>query len=259
MGVQRKQSEACIYHVTARGTGKQLIFEDDFDRREFLSLLEKAMSDACVDLYAWCLMGNHVHLLLHAPIASVSESMRTLLGSYARFFNRRHERTGHLFQERFRSEAIEDDEYLLTVLRYIHRNPDEAGLARFDSYRWSSYKEYLGRSRYCSTSFIASLFDGPEDYRALHEMVNEDALLPIDKGESGTRQLSDDELIKYARRLLGDIKLASIKSLERDRRNSLLRVLRNGGLSVRQIERLTGISKSVVARAQASARGAQAD
>ena len=249
MAAQRHQSEADIYHVMARGTGGQLIFEDDYDYNEFLALMAKATAE-CVDIYAWCLMNNHFHLLLHGPLPCVSEFMKQLLGRYARYFNMRHERRGHLFQEKFRSEPVNDNEYLFTVVKYIHTNPDRAHVGTFDTYRWSSYHEYFGRSRYCSTEFVRSLFDGPEDFFAFHAALDDEpARLGVDNRLGGRRLPSDEELIRMATDLLGGQKLADVKTLERTKRDGMLRRLKAGGLSIRQIERLTGISKSVVARA----------
>ena len=87
-----------------------------------------------VEVFGWCLMGNHVHLLLHGHIAGISKAMQVLLGTYALKFNEQTGRSGHLFQERFSSEPIDSDEYLLSALRYIHQNPDKARIATYDSY-----------------------------------------------------------------------------------------------------------------------------
>jgi REP element-mobilizing transposase RayT len=233
----------------ARGTGKQLIFEDDVDRRAFLDYMDAALARYKVELYAWCLMSNHVHLLLSAPIEDVSECMRVLLTRYARHFNERHGRVGHLYQERFKSEPVNCEAYLMTVLRYIHRNPTEAGLGDFDSYRWSSYREYFGKPVHCETAFIETLFGGQSDYVSFHEQPSQhDACLDEHWYDRTSHTISDTDALAYATDVLGGIDPADVKAFEKNRRNECLRKLREEGFSARQIERMTGISKSVVAR-----------
>lgn len=252
MRIARRQSEADIYHVLARGTGRQLIFEDDADRREFLSIMEDSLVRTDAELYAWCLMGNHFHLLIHAPLGRISECMRLLCGGYARSFNEKYGRVGHLFQERFKSEPVEDDGYLLTVVRYIHLNPSEAAIADFNEYAWSSYGEYLGSPRYCSIDDVAGLFAGPQDYRAFHEgYVRANECLETGRLRNATRSMPDAVALGVASRALGDVATANIKSLERTHRNALLCMLMEEGLSIRQIERLTGIGRGSIARAWA--------
>ncbi len=117
-----------IYHVFARGNDRQQIFDDDLDRKTYLLIL----GDVC-DRFSWgrlgyCLMSNHVHLLLETPQGDLSDGMQRLQNRYAKRFNRRHERTGHLFGERFGSRRVETDEQLIAVTNYIERNPVEAGL-----------------------------------------------------------------------------------------------------------------------------------
>lgn len=250
MRTARKRSAADIYHVVARGTGKQLIFEDDSDRHEFLSILKDAIKRESAEIYAWCLMGNHVHLLIHAAIERVSSVMKLLCGNYARYFNDRHGRVGHLFQERFVSEPIEDDEYLLTALRYIHLNPSAAGLADFEAYEWSSYREYWGNAVICSTDFVETLFDGRKDYALYHRIQDQEHVCyDVDRPRSRTRAMPDEEAIELARAMLGGIDPSSIKQLNVKLRNAFIVRLKESGLSICQIERLTGISRSIISKA----------
>lgn len=124
---RRRECDSQIYHITARGVGRMNIFEDDDDRGEFLRLLSAALEATTVEAYAWCLMSNHVHLLLHGPLESISEAMRRTLGRYAVFFNKKHDHVGHLFQGRFFSVPVIDDPQLMELVRYIHQNPAHAG------------------------------------------------------------------------------------------------------------------------------------
>ena len=118
-----------FYHVCARGVGKQLIFEGDEDRWEFLELMRECCREAGVTVIAWCLMGNHVHLVLADYEDAMSAAMHRLLLTYARRFNKRTGRTGHLFQNRFDRRSLDTDRYLMAAIRYVHANPQEAGIA----------------------------------------------------------------------------------------------------------------------------------
>ena len=248
MRTPRKISEADIYHVIARGTGRQIIFEDDSDREKFLDLLDGALDNFGAELLAWCLMGNHVHLLIHAPIERVSNLMKHLCGSYSLWFNRKCGRCGHLFQERFKSEPIDTDGYLVTAIRYIHDNPEKAGIASAGAYRWSSYAEYNGNPIRCQTDFVTEIF-GKEVFDASYDAENGTATcMDIDLARSAMRALPDADAIVVAQETIG-VPIDALKTLPVDKRNAHLRSLKAAGLSVRQIERLSGIGRNTVYRA----------
>ena len=237
-----------IYHITARGVGRQIIFESDGDRAAFVRLLSELKRETDVEVYAWCLMDNHVHLLLHAPLERVSLLMRRMLGSYAMRFNALYGRVGHLFQDRFHSVPIADEEQLLRAVRYIHFNPQEAGLD-YITYPWSSYAEYaFGTTGPCDTAFMLGMLDGPQGFVELHdaELPGEDAL------RHGTTRchLSSDEASETVREVLGAVSPYDLKSLDKKTRNHYLARLRAAGLSVRQIERATGIGRGIISRAK---------
>ena len=120
---ERRKSASGFYHVVMRGNGRQNLFEDDADRRSFLSYLRGDAERFGVRVLAWCLMSNHIHLLLEDRDDNLSEMMRSLATSYALRFNRRGGHAGHVFQQRFYSNPIEDEAYLLQAMRYIHDNP----------------------------------------------------------------------------------------------------------------------------------------
>lgn len=135
-------------HVTQRGVNRCAIFRDDRDRRWYRQLLRQACSEHHVSTHAYVLMGNHVHLLLSADKSgAISRAMRHVGQSYAQGFNRRYGRTGALWQGRFKSSMVEDERYLLTVMRYIELNPVRAGMVVLaEDYRWSSVHMHLGHS-----------------------------------------------------------------------------------------------------------------
>lgn len=246
----RIASEAEIYHVMARGTGKQIIYEDKDDRVVFLRMLRHAVKTHGVKLYAWCLMQNHFHLLIHGNLENLSQCMRELCGNYAQWFNKKAGRVGHLFQERYKSEPVDDEAYLLSVIRYIHENPQKAGICAMSRYEWSSYREYATRPELCDTSFVLDILGGVEFFRKFHEESHE-SLERIDREEARqrVRLLNEDAIVQEAKRLLGDITLAQVKALPKTERNALLHRLKSEGFTTRQIERLTGVGRSIVSRA----------
>ncbi len=134
-----------IYHVTARGNDRRPIFEDDDDCASFLVVLASAVARHHVRCHAYCLMGNHYHLLLQTPEANLSTAMRQVNGVYTQRFNRRRERCGHVLQGRFGAQLIDGDAYLREVCRYIVLNPVRAGLVDHPGqWRWSSYLATAG-------------------------------------------------------------------------------------------------------------------
>ena len=183
----RVQFEGAIYHVTARGVDRRAIFADDRDREHFLKRLQYAVETHQVRLYLFCLMPNHVHLLLETPLGNLSRLMQAVLTSHATYFNLRHQRVGHLFQGRFHARLVGGNEYLLRLTRYVHLNPAFTDAAKALSlkqrvallhrHRWSSYAGYVDRSKRIAfvrydpiLAFIAAGRRRPEEaYRAYVE------------------------------------------------------------------------------------------
>lgn len=240
----RVRSESGFYHVIARGSGGQDLFEGVHDYQAFLDLLGRACEKNGVSAIAYCLMTNHVHLLLKDEDGRLSQAMQSVVTGYAQRYNSRAGHIGHVFQQRFKSQPIEDEGYLLRAVRYIHNNPEKAGICPAKEYRWSSYHEYVGTPAVADTGLVLDLCGGVEGFVAMSEE---------DDGEyrfSQRTRLSDAEARQIAERLLGDISPAELKAVERQRRNALLSLLRDAGLSIAQIGRLTGIGRNVIARAK---------
>jgi REP element-mobilizing transposase RayT len=175
-----------LYHVTARGVDRMAIYRDNVDRRLFLTLLGLVVNGTGWQVYAYCLMGNHYHLLMETPEPNVSEGMQYLNGVYGQRFNRRHERTGHLLGGRFHSVLVQKHSHLLEAARYVVLNPVRAGLRRHPAdWPWSSYcatagttppPQFLDASR-----LLASLHSDPRRARpAYRRFVEVGMAIPPD-------------------------------------------------------------------------------
>ncbi len=230
-------------HVIVRGIGKQILFEDENDNRFFLKLIEKYSRETNVDVCAYCLMENHVHLLLHDNTTDTAVFMKKIGVSYSAYFNKKYERTGHLFQDRYKSENISDERGYLTVLRYILRNPEKAGFCRTEEYRWSSYSTYGDRGSFLNQSLTWSLF---KDKTSFRDYIAGDEKEP---GMEPDGRIDDGRARKMIMEHLDISSGTALQSYGKAERNSALRKLKNIGLSVRQIERLTGINRGVIQRA----------
>ena len=144
----RIEYEGGLYHITCKGNEGKDIFIDDHDRIRFLGYLEKNINRYNVIIYAYCLMGNHYHLFSETMEANLSRFMHALNTSYTVYFNRRHQRIGHLFQGRYKAIIVDKDAYLLELTRYIHLNPIRAGIVTDpEKYRWSSHRSYLDMNK----------------------------------------------------------------------------------------------------------------
>lgn len=132
-----------LYHVTARGWERRAIFADDSDRETWVRLLDRIATRCDWVLFSWVLMSNHYHMLIRTPHANLSAGMHDLNSGYATLFNRRHRRTGALFQGRFKAIMVEQESHASQVSRYIHLNPVRAGIVAMpEDHRWSSYSVY---------------------------------------------------------------------------------------------------------------------
>ena len=151
-----------LYHITSRGNAQQDIYTDNHDRATFLGLMDKTHTRFDWHVHAYCLMGNHYHLLIETGTPTLARGMKLLNGSYTQFFNRKHRRVGHLFQGRYKAILVDKESYLLELARYIVLNPVRARMVRTAAqWEWSSYRATTGlteRSPLLTTDWILSCF-----------------------------------------------------------------------------------------------------
>ena len=234
----RKFSESGIYHIMFRGSNKQSIFLDKWDYIKFLELLKKVKEKMGFELYAYCLMTNHVHLIIKEKNErDISETMKRLLGEYVVWFNLKYDRTGVLMENRYKSQAVEKDEYFLHVIRYVHQNPLKAGIVKqIDEYEWSSYRDYISKT------------EGLTDIAFLGEMMNKNQFIEFHATEEDNDfelfpkgKKTDEDLIEELKRL-GIEELSALKYSPPDKQQRVFNELKKN-FSARHIERVTRISR----------------
>ena len=250
--VAREKSSTGVYHVILRGHNQQLIFKEEEDARRFLHILEKYQKTGDYLVFAYCLMTNHVHLLIKEEKAELGTIMKRIGTSFVYWYNRKYERCGNLFQDRFRSETVEDEQYFLTVLRYIHQNPVKAGLVQEPaSYKWNSYREYLGELNMIEADYVLGIFH-PQREKAItefedfHKVIENASCLEIVEER---RSYKDEEAVELIKALCSVSCCSELMAAGKAEISSHLKRLKEQGLSTRQIARLTGISRRIILKA----------
>lgn len=229
----RLEFPGALHHVTARGNEQRPIFRDDLDRSEYLGRIAHYRERFRFQLLAYCLMTNHVHLAVRSGAVPLSRVMAGIQSSYTQWFNRRHARVGHLFQGRYKAFLVQEDRYLLALIRYIHLNPVAACIVENASkYFWSSDRYFrrgsgpswldldvalpkLGSTRQSAVRRYVELVDGPglhpsyEELGVIEQVVKGDESFALGRFEAGKqleqplRGLSEDRLIEVVARTRG--------------------------------------------------------
>ena len=257
----RESSGTGIYHVMMRGINHQNIFEEQEDYYQFLNTLDIMAQSYEPDgtpsgrnyiLYAYCLMSNHIHLLIREREDKIGMVIKRIASSYVYYYNHKCSRDGHLFRERYKSEPVNDMAYFVTLLRYIHQNPVKAGIVnRVNDYEFSSWHEYEDKNStlfpLCDTRTVLNRIPFSE----LNELVNEplsDDVACLDIEDPSKGRPSDDQVMMLIKEKTGATNSSAFQQLPDDIRRSLLIELKGKRASLRQLERLTGISKSMIYR-----------
>lgn len=247
----RKKSKTGIYHIILRGANRQTIFEDEEDAEKFLQTIKEYKNESGYKIYAYCLMGNHIHILLKEEKEELGIIMRRIGASYVYWYNWKYERSGHLFEDRFKSEVVEDEKYLLTVVRYIHQNPLNAGMVEdIKDYKWSSYGEYIDKTIITDTDFVLDIINNDRKkaismFKNFHQKESNNKCLDINE----RRRIKDSEAIDIIKSLCNINHCIDLQKIDKNQRAKHLRTLKEEGLSTRQIARLTGISRYIVLKA----------
>lgn len=193
------------------------------------------------EIYAYCFMSNHVHILLkEKKLGDISLIMKRVLTKYARWYNIKYKRSGALIANRYKSKPVEVDEYFLSVVRYIHQNPIKAKIANdLAEYDWSSYTEYItDKQGLADKEFVLNMLPKKE-FKEFHKEEESSIFIVDDKVK-----VTDDEIRRKILKTIG-VEPKIIGKLERNKRNEILRTLKKD-YSIRQLERITGISRGII-------------
>lgn len=236
---KRAKSKTQIYHVIMRGINKQTIFYDDEDYSTFLDIVRYYHEVCDFDVYCYCLMDNHIHLLMKEQTLSISEIIRRIEIKFIHFYNKKYQRTGGLFEDRYKSEAVESNPYLLTVFRYIHQNPMHAGIeTSVGNYPWSSFKNYLLQERdFLCLETINSFFSTTQE---LINFLTEDSKVQCME-HSSSPFLNDQEAIQAILNVSHCSNISEFKSLPLTIQCDYLAPLLYSNTTLHQVARITGI------------------
>ena len=205
---QRYHISGAFYHVMLRGNDGQSIFFCDADRCRMCLFIQEGVEKYEHRIHAFCLMGNHIHLLIQVGNTPLSKLIHNLSFRYSQFINRRYKKIGHLFQGRFKAILIQEKAYFLRLLRYIHMNPIRAHLVKeLEEYPWSSHKAYLGRMEFVWLTITHGLskFDDSLDAARLKyrnyvlKQESEDSLKELRQGFTDGQILGDDNFLENIR------------------------------------------------------------
>lgn len=248
----RLLSKTGMYHIIFKGIGRQNLFEERADYEKMKDIIATVKSEMEFDLYAYCLMTNHVHLFIKEKnTGEISKIMSKILSHYATWFNIKYIRSGPLFNNRYLSEPVEDEKYYMSLIRYIHQNPLKARVVgRISQYQYSSYADYVnGDSLFTDIDFFLNMLSenrktAVESFIELNSADEEDSFeitSSYKKSDSHIRRIIKSEL---------DIDDPSlIKSFDMELRNAVVKKLvEEMGISKSALERETGISRGTIIR-----------
>lgn len=241
---QRQKSYTKVYHVIIRGINKQNIFLDDQDFKKFMKEVERVKQKYKFQICAYALMCNHVHFVINDENEKLSIGIQSLTVSYSSYFNKKYERIGHLFENRFKSQVIEEESYLKNVVRYIHKNPENAGM---EKYLWTSYAEYIRNNEgLIATQQVMSLFGNSiEDFKMFHDIYEKNQ--DYDKDYEMIKRLQDEEAIEIMKEIVNEPNLIKIQNYEKSRKvETIKKILKIEGITKVQIARILGINRKTI-------------
>jgi putative transposase len=258
---KRALSPTHIYHIMVRGNSGRDIFLDDDDREKLLKIISNKKRENEFILYAYCLMDNHFHLVLKEQKDNISHIMKRINITYVVYFNKKYQQNGHLFQDRFKSENVESDDYLLALVRYVHNNPLKAALVDFpQDYQWSSFLNYTctdSRYKLVQTEDILRLFS--EDFaKSVSQFIefslaeeNKYNFLEYKEDDKGKREINTFSKASYFRDRYLERNKLTLESLSEKQhkvfRDKLIREFKSKSIySDREIAEFLNIGRGMV-------------
>jgi len=267
----RIEYPGALYHVTSRGDRQEAIFEGDQDRTAFLNVLGEVISRFRWRCHAYCLMGNHYHLMIETPEGNLTKGMRQLNGVFTQWSNRRHKRSGHVFQGRYKAILVDRDSYFLELARYIVLNPVRAAMVKHPKqWKWSSYGATSGTAETLAWVTTDDLLAQFSKRRAAARRKYQDFVAEgmgkesIWKDLQGQIYLGDDDFVEQMRSKLEEReedvnipriqqrapapKLSALRRQYKNRDDGIRAAYQTGAYSYQQIGKEFGIHFTTVGR-----------
>lgn len=250
--IARKISSTKVYHIILRGNDRQDIFLDEQDYHKFLKIVKILKEKYQYDIFTYCLMSNHVHLVVYDKNMQLSKIIQSMEISYASYFAKKYNKVGHLFQNRFLSKNVETKEYLCGLCRYIHQNPLKAKISNTEDYKWSSYKEFIYGEKIINSELVLSIF-GPNKKEAIENFIifhsYETCFINEEVEYECIDKITDEQVKKKVKKILNIEDVRSILSYDRKTRNEALQKLKIiKGVSKAQLARVLGMNRKILER-----------
>lgn len=241
---KRKYVDSEIYHIIIRGNNKQNIFYDDNDKIFLIKRIEKYSKQLDIKIFAYCLMENHVHIMIGNANKNMSKFMLKLNTSYSRTFNRKYDRVGHLFQGRYLSNPIENDSEFKTVIRYIFQNPIKVGFDNFFKYKWNSVSlmNENNNQTFIDKEYIYSIFDNQNNFYNFIIQKNNDVCMDYENKYF----LSDKSCYNLIRKIIEEENPLNIIRKNVEEQKKYIKKIKKLGIPINQISRITGISRYII-------------
>lgn len=227
-------------HIMPRGINKQIIFEQDSDYKNYLQLLRIYSKKYNIKVIAYCLMDNHVHILIFDEENKYSVFLNCVNHCYAKYFNKKYNRVGSLFQKPTNTKFIYNQKYLITVFFYILCNPERANISLAQHYKWNSYNEYFKDGTFISKKYAENIYGDIKNLdEILHTFSNGEVIC---ENNPIKNQIIKEKLNKE----FGILSTTNVSSLNKYKRNIIISMMKSEGLTIKEISRLTGISKGII-------------
>jgi len=254
----RKFGNQRINHVIIRGVNRQEIFLDKQDKNKFLKEIIKTKEKYHYELYAYVLMPNHVHLQIYDGEENLPTIMNSLQTRYVNYFNKKYDRVGHLFQGNYINKIIEEEDYFKNNIRYIHQNPEKAGISRKEDYRWSSYNAYINNeNELVDIDFFLNRLDTDRinaiiKFKKFNNIKKEHKLSDYIDYELQTK-ITDEQLIIELKNKLG---ISNVQNIQRYNSKEITRMLKDivkiPYISINQLSRVTGVNRKLISKIKSS-------
>ena len=240
----RKYLESPFIHIIIQGINKEYIFKENTLKEAYLNILKKNIKETDVNIIAYCVMDNHIHLLVYCEnVNNISKVMQKTNGAYAKLYNKIQKRVGYVFRNRYYAQMILTEQQLYNCIAYIHENPIKANIVNsIQEYKYSSYMEYLGKKKFITEDSIKLVFGTTKDYidmfKTIHKIEEiEDIKEVIEEFEN--EKVIINKYMKETEKSMMEIKQNKELLIE-----LVFRLRYQGGLSLRAMEKILGISKS---------------